>query len=199
MAPQVRGVQENLLVSNLHFLRIIQAINNVCQYDMLNIDVIFGVCVRILFMIGSIINNKIENLLIEVKGQKGLLDSDVAVLYGVATKEVNQAVSNNFDKFPEGYILKLDKEAKDKVVKKFDHLKNLRFSPHLPKAFTEKGLYMLATILKSPQATKSTIAIIETFSKIGELSKTINQLSKSNKKEITENLMQKSGEIFPKY
>jgi len=90
-------------------------------------------------MIGSIINKKIENLLIEFKGQKVLLDSDVAALYGVATKEVNQAVSNNLDKFPEGYILKLDKEAKDNVVKNFDHIKNIRFSPHLPKAFTEKG------------------------------------------------------------
>lgn len=64
------------------------------------------------------------------------------------TKRVNEAVSNNPEKFPEGYVLMLDNQEKTEVVEIFDHLQNLRFSPQLPKAFTEKGLYMLATILK---------------------------------------------------
>ncbi len=67
------------------------------------------------------------------------------------------------------------------MVKNFDHLSNLKFSPHLPKAFSEKGLYMLATILKSKQATETTIMIIETFSKIRELSRTIEELSNVKK------------------
>ena len=59
---------------------------------------------------------------------------------------------NNPEKFPEGYIFELCETEKLDVVKNFDHLQKLRFSPQLPKAFTEKGLYMLATILKSPKA-----------------------------------------------
>lgn len=91
------------------------------------------------------------------------MDSDVAALYGVETREINQAVRNNPEKFPPNYVIELNKEEKLEVIKFFDNLSNLKFSPSLPKAFTEKGLYMLATILKSPQATQTTIAIIETF------------------------------------
>jgi len=110
----------------------------------------------------------IENKLIRYGKELVLIDSDVAILYGVTTKEVNQAVSNNIDKFPDGYIIELSKEEKKEVVKKFDHLEKLKYSPYLPKVFTEKGLYMLATILKSEVATKTTIHIIETFSKLRE-------------------------------
>ena len=89
----------------------------------------------------------IENLIVELRDKKIILDSDVAKVYDVATKEINQAVSNNREKFPEGYVFKLTKEEKSEVVKNFDHLEKIKFSPYLPKAFTEKGLYMLATIL----------------------------------------------------
>lgn len=114
----------------------------------------------------------IENKLIRYGTEVVLIDSDVAVLYGVTTKEINQAVSNNIDKFPTGYIIELTKEEKTEVVKKFDHLEKLKYSPYLPKVFTEKGLYMLATILKSKVATQTTIHIIETFSKLREFSMT---------------------------
>ncbi|MFH0948152.1 MAG: ORF6N domain-containing protein [Elusimicrobiota bacterium] len=89
---------------------------------------------------------EIENKIIEVREQKVILDTDVAKLYDVETKEINQAVTNNPDKFPEDYIFELTKDEKTEVVKIFDHLSKIKFSPHLPKAFTEKGLYMLATI-----------------------------------------------------
>jgi hypothetical protein len=77
------------------------------------------------------------------------LDSDVALLYGVETRDINKSVKNNPDKFPDGYIISLSKKEKAEVVENFHHLNSLKFSPTLPKAFTEKGLYMLATILKS--------------------------------------------------
>ncbi|MDE6544124.1 MAG: ORF6N domain-containing protein, partial [Muribaculaceae bacterium] len=118
----------------------------------------------------------IEASIIELRNQRVLLDSDVARLYGVATREVNQAIKNNPDKFPEGYIIELTKDEKKEVVKNFDN-PNVKFSPRLPKAFTEKGLYMLATILKSPTATQTTIAIVETFAKIRELSRTVGELA----------------------
>jgi hypothetical protein len=104
---------------------------------------------------------KIEDKILIIREEIVLLDSDVAEVYGVATKEVNQAVSNNPDKFPGGYIIELTESEKMEVVKKFDHLNKLKFSPYLPKAFTEKALYMLATILKGEKATQTTLAIIE--------------------------------------
>ena len=81
----------------------------------------------------------------------------MAELYGVETREINQAVKNNPDKFPEGYIIELNKKEKEEVIKNFDNLGNLLYSPAPPKAFTEKGLYMLATILK-PFVLKRTIS-----------------------------------------
>lgn len=125
-----------------------------------------------------------------------LIDADVAELYGVQTKEINQAVKNNPEKFPVGYILELNKEEKAELVKNFDHLQRLKFSKALPKAFTEKGLYMLATILKGEKATQTTLSIIETFAKIRELSRTISDLSEIKNKAEQKSLMQKSGEII---
>jgi len=138
----------------------------------------------------------IETHIISIRGENTLLDADVATMYGVATKEVNQAVANNPDKFPQGYVMELTLEEKQRVVKNFDHLVKLKFSPHLPKAFTEKGLYMLATILKSPQAVQTTLAIIETFTKIRHLSRTLNQLTETEDESRQKALMQKSGEII---
>lgn len=71
------------------------------------------------------------------------MDCDVASLYGVPTKEINQAVRNNPEKFPKGYIFQTTDDEKSEVVKKFDHLGKLKFSPVNPTAFTERGLYML--------------------------------------------------------
>lgn len=139
---------------------------------------------------------KINDLIIELRDERVLIDSDVAELYGVGTKEINQAVSNNPEKFPNGYVIGLTKEEKIEVVKNIDHLEKTKFSPHLPKAFTEKGLYMLATILKSEKATQTTLSIIETFSKIRELSRTVKELSAIEDKKDQQSLMQRSGELI---
>lgn len=71
----------------------------------------------------------IEDLIVDIRGKKVIIDRDVATLYGVETKEVNQAVANNIEKFPEGYIFELTNGEKSKVVKNFDHLKKIKFSP----------------------------------------------------------------------
>ncbi len=140
--------------------------------------------------------NSVEERIIEIRGQKVLLDRDVATLYGVETMRVNEAVKNNPDKFPKGYIFELNKKEKQELIENFDNLKNLKFSPALPKAFTEKGLYMLATILKSKVATETTIAIVETFSRIRELSRTVTELSNVKDEFAQKSLMQKSGELM---
>jgi len=133
---------------------------------------------------------------LNLKVKKLIIDKNVAELYGVDTKEVNQAVSNNPEKFPKGYIFELTKVEKSEVVKNFDHLEAIKYSPYMPKAFSEKGLYMLATILKGKLATQTTITIIETFSKIRELSRTVNKLSTSEHKQKQKGLLERSGELF---
>lgn len=100
----------------------------------------------------------VEDKMITLRNQQVILSNHVAELYGVETREVNQAVKNNPNKFPEGYIIELNKKEKEEVVKIFDNLGNLLYSPPNPKAFTERGLYMLATILKGPKAEETTIA-----------------------------------------
>lgn len=127
----------------------------------------------------------IESKIIILRDKKVILDRDVAEIYGVETKRINEAVKNNLNRFPDGYILEIDKnEGRGQHVK------------YLPKAFTEKGLYMLATILRSEAAVQTSIAIIETFAKVRELTNTINELSENPPKEQQQSLMQKSGEII---
>ena len=138
----------------------------------------------------------IKDKIITIQGQQVILDCDVAELYGVETKHVNQAIKNNPEKFPDGYIISLSQSDKDKVVKNFDHLAKLKFSPTLNKGISEKGLYMIATILKSPVATETTIAIVETFAKVRELSHTIAGISEETDKEQQKSMMQKSGELI---
>lgn len=96
----------------------------------------------------------VESKVITLRNQFVLIDKDVAELYGVETKRINEAVRNNPDKFPEGYVFELQLSENQQLVEIFDRFKTLKHSSST-KAFTEKGLYMLATILKSPIATQT--------------------------------------------
>ncbi len=138
----------------------------------------------------------LKNLIIDIRGNPVLLDADVAAIYGVETRDINKAVTNNPDKFPAGYIVELTKTEKMELVENFHRFDKLKHSTANPKAFAEKGLYMLATILKSPQATQATISIVETFSKIRVLSRNIKELSTIQDKVEQKSLMQKSGELI---
>ena len=135
----------------------------------------------------------IEKAIVSVKGQNVIIDCDVARIYGTETREINKAVKNNPDKFPSGYIIDTDKAE---LVENFHRFKSLKHSTVQPKAFTEKGLYMLATILKSPKATAATIAIIEAFAKLRELSRSVAMLADAKEKPQQQSLMQRSGDIF---
>jgi hypothetical protein len=142
---------------------------------------------------------KFENLdpfIIEIRDQKVLLDSDVAALYEIATKDINKAVANNLDKFPDGYIIQLSKIEKNELVENFHRFNTLKHSTVNPKAFTEKGLYMLATIIKNKKATQATLLIIETFSRLRELSRNIQALSNVKDAAEQKTLMQRGGEII---
>lgn len=141
----------------------------------------------------------IKEKIITVRGQPVILDSDVAELYGVETKRINEAVKNNPDKFPEGYILYLSEHESDSLRSNFSTLKNWKRGEHFkyaPKAFSERGLYMLATILRSPVATETSIAIIETFAKVKELSRTVTDMAELSDKEQQKSMMHKSGDLI---
>ena len=140
--------------------------------------------------------NLIERQLVYVHDQPVLLDSDVAAVYGVETKRINEAVGNNPDKFPDGYVLLLEKDAKKELVENFDRFRNLKHSTATPKAFTEKGLYMLATILKSPRATETTISIVETFARVRELNRIIAAVPEISDKSKQKTLLQRSSQIM---
>ena len=139
----------------------------------------------------------VEEKIITLRNQQVILSNHVAELYGIETREVNQAVKNNPEKFPEGYIIELDKKEKEEVVKFFDNLGNILYSPAPPKAFTEKGLYMLATILKSPKAVQTTIAIVEAYAKLKELSRVIVELPQKEEDTIIQKqLLHRGGQLI---
>ena len=140
--------------------------------------------------------NDVNSKIILLRNENVILDSDVAELYGVETREVNQAIKNNPDKFPNGYIIPLDQNEwtnlKSKILTSSWGGKN-----KLPNAFTKKGCYMLATILKSPKATQTTIAIIEAFEKVQEMSLSIIELMKDHENEQKQKaLVQRGEELF---
>ncbi len=126
--------------------------------------------------LAPVTSQDVESRMIMLRKQPVLIDRDVAELYGVQTKEINQAVKNNPRKFPYGYLFELDKYEKEEVVKNFDRLNTLKFSTVSPTAFTERGLYMLATILKGERAEKTTLAIVDTFVQVRELARTMEAL-----------------------
>lgn len=150
---------------------------------------------------------EVEACMLPVRGQQVLIDRDVAALYGVETKRINEAVRNNPDKFPEGYIFELT-EAETEEVKaitaknddfadeKFDRKTVSSKTRYAPKAFTDRGLYMLATILKSPRATQTTIAIIDTFAKVKELSRCLSAMKEDTDMETKQSLVQRTGTLL---
>ena len=137
----------------------------------------------------------VQDKIIDIRGEKVILDSDVAALYGVETKRINEAVKNNQDKFPEGYIFKLTDSEKKELVENFDRFNKIKHSSAVLKAFTEKGLYMLATIIKSPKAVQTTLDIIETYARIKDLSRSISKLPKANETE-QKNILEKAAEVI---
>lgn len=142
------------------------------------------------------LQSEVKNKIVNIRGFNVIADADVADLYDVETKRVNEAVRNNPEKFPEDYMFELTKDELSDLRSKFSTTKISAKSRVVPKVFTEKGLYMLATILKSKRAQDVTFAIIETFAKVRYLKREIVDLHKETdiKKQTTK--MQKFGEVI---
>lgn len=150
---------------------------------------------------------QVKDKIILLRGQQVILDSDVAKLYGVETKRVNEAVKNNPEKFPSGYTFVLDNqdiaEMRSKIsTTSLEGSENEQVKPvfskshYKPTAFTESGLYMLATILKSERATQTTIAIIDTFVQLRELARTMQAVAVAEDETQKKNLLHRSGELI---
>ncbi len=113
---------------------------------------------------------RIERAILLLRGQKVMLDRDLAELYGVETRVLNQAVRRNIERFPDDFMFILTREEfenwKSQIVMSPAERMGLR---HPPLAFTEQGVAMLSTVLRSPQAVKVNIAIMRTFVKLRTL------------------------------
>ena len=104
-----------------------------------------------------------------LRGKKVMIDKDIAELYGVTTKRLNEQVKRNKNRFPEDFMFQLSQGEKDEVVANCDHLRNLKFSPNLPFVFTEHGAVMLASVLNSSRAIEVNIQIVRIFTQVREM------------------------------
>lgn len=110
----------------------------------------------------------IEQRIFVIRGMKVMIDADIAEFYGVKTKVLNQAVKRNRDRFPNDFMFQLDSSEKEQVVTSCDHLTALKFSRQLPYAFSEHGVMMLSSVLKSDRAVEMGIFIVRAFIKLRE-------------------------------
>ena len=110
----------------------------------------------------------IMNKILIIRGIKVIIDSDLAELYGVTTKRLNEQVKRNIKRFPEDFMIQLTNLEKEQVVAYCDHLKKLRFSPYLPYVFTEHGAVMLASVLNSDRAIQVNLQIVRVFNRMRE-------------------------------
>ena len=128
---------------------------------------------------------KIQQRILLVRGEKVIVDADLAEFYGVPTKALNQAVRRNIDRFPADFMFQLNKNEKTEVVTNCDHLKQLKYSPVNPLVFTEHGALMAASILNSARAVDVSLFIVRAFvalrraiSEHKELARKITQLER---------------------
>jgi phage regulator Rha-like protein len=112
---------------------------------------------------------RIHRSILFIRKRKVILDRDLAEFYGVETRALNQAVKRNIARFPDDFMFQLTQQEREQVVTNCDHLLALKFSPALPYAFTEQGVAMLSSVLRSKRAVEVNIAIMRTFVKLREI------------------------------
>lgn len=108
----------------------------------------------------------IVNKIIVLRDTKVMIDKDLAELYGITTKQLNQQVKRNITRFPKDFMFQLTQEEKNELVLQFEHLNTLKFSPTLPYVFTEHGAVMLASVINSEKAIEVNIQVVRVFIQI---------------------------------
>jgi phage regulator Rha-like protein len=112
---------------------------------------------------------RIERSILLIRGEKVMLDLDLAEIYGVLTGALNQAVKRNLDRFPPDFMFQLTEKEKTEVITNCDNLARLKFSAHLPYAFTEHGALMLANVLNSERAAQTSVQVVRAFVKLRQM------------------------------
>lgn len=112
---------------------------------------------------------EVEVLILSLRGQRVILDYDLARLYGVPTKSLNQAVRRNIERFPEGFFFQLDKSEYEELLRGHARLSRVRFAKVRPLAFTDYGVAMLSSVLRSPRAVQINVRIIQAFVRMRRL------------------------------
>jgi hypothetical protein len=120
----------------------------------------------------------VERRILSIRGQRVMLDADLASLYGVSTRALNQAVKRNRERFPEDFMFRLTEAEKVEVITNCDHLRPLKFSPSLPHAFTEHGAIMLASLLNTRIAVQASVQVVRAFVRLREILATHKDLAR---------------------
>jgi len=111
----------------------------------------------------------IQQRILLIRGEKIIIDADLAEAYGVPTRRLNEQVKRNHERFPEDFMFQLSAEEKAEVIANCDHLDKLKFSKALPYAFTEHGAIMAASVLNSPKAVEVSVFVVRAFVQLREV------------------------------
>jgi hypothetical protein len=112
---------------------------------------------------------KIESRILLIRGERVVIDSDLADFYGVPTKRLNEQVKRNSSRFPKDFMFQLNQKEKKEVVAKCDHLEKLKYSKSMPNAFTEHGAIMAASVLNTPRAVEVSVFVVRAFIKLRKM------------------------------
>lgn len=126
----------------------------------------------------SKVSEKIDRTILIIRGQKVIIDSDLAELFGVRTKRLNEQVKRNINRFPKDFMFQLTTKEKQELVANCDHLERLKHSGTNPYAFTEHGTIMLANVLNAPTAVETSVLIVRAFVKLREFLSTHKELER---------------------
>jgi len=121
---------------------------------------------------------RIDSSILQIRGQRVMLDADLAQLYGVPTKRLNEQGRRNTGRFPEDFRFQLTDTERDEVVANCDHLQNLKYSPVLPWAFTKHGAIMAANVLNSSRAVEVSILVVRAFVRLRHILTTHKDLAR---------------------
>jgi ORF6N domain-containing protein len=112
---------------------------------------------------------RIQQRILLIRGNKVIVDADLAEAYGIETRRLNEQVRRNSDRFPDDFMFQLTADEKAEVIAKCDHLQNLKFSKALPLVFTEHGAIMAAGVLNTPRAVEVSVYVVRAFVKLREM------------------------------